>query len=100
MALDPMTSYEQAEAEADERFYEEREDRDMAAQEAQRIRRRALWNAKCRCYAPYDHCQCLDACETCGHHRIAHDYDGAPDTKHHWGCCDVEDCTCLRFEAE
>lgn len=27
MAIDPMTSYEQAEAEADERFYEEREDR-------------------------------------------------------------------------
>ena len=26
MPMDPLTSYEQAEAEADERFYEERED--------------------------------------------------------------------------
>ena len=34
MPLDPMTSYEQAEADADERFYEERDDQEPDGDES------------------------------------------------------------------
>jgi hypothetical protein len=97
---DPMTSYEQAEQEADDRFYEERDDRDAAEQEAARKRRRAQWNAKCGCSGPLDLCQCVDVCTFCGHLRIEHDHDYATDTGPSWGGCDMRDCRCKEFEDE
>jgi hypothetical protein len=63
-------------------------------------RRKALWNARCACSGPLHHCRCLDTCETCGHLRVDHDYDGAEDTHRHWGGCEIDDCTCARFQVD
>jgi len=102
MPIDPMTSYEQAEAEADERFYEERDDRDVTWQEAHRTRQKALWNAKCQ----YGHrspemCPCIEACATCGHvaadHHVTEGHRMFAITA---GECESLDCACERFTSD
>jgi hypothetical protein len=46
-----------------------------------------------------DLCACISRCETCGHIRADHDYSG-DEIVAGWGCCEVEDCLCGRFEVD
>lgn len=96
-----MTSFEQAEAEADERYFEERDDMDAAttAAEANRVRRRAMWNAYCTqgCPSP-SKCPCIEACASCGHLAAEHEItEGHRTGVIVAGECQREDCDCSTF---
>ena len=102
MPVDPMTSYEQAEAEADERFYEDREDRDVNHAQAARLRQRALWNTHCRGgHRNPEHCPCIEVCAECGHLAAEH----ALTEGHRMfavlaGECERDECDCQRFTSD
>ena len=85
---------------SDEQLYAtlDSQDAQVRASEANRIRRRALWNKHCTAdHRNPEHCPCIVACDCCGHLAAEHEITDGFVYGEMVGKCVKAGCGCQRY---